>query len=69
MIDGSYSTPDIQDYFEYILKKHREKTVNPSIRIYTNKIENRITFKIKTLYYLEFLIPETRNYLGVLKVR
>ena len=69
MIDGSYSTPDIQDYFEYILKKHREKTVNPSIRIYTNKIENRITFKIKTLYYLELLIPETHNYLGVLKVR
>ena len=69
MTDGSYSTPGIQDYFEYILQKHREKTVNSSIRIYTNKIENRITFKIKTLYYLELLIPETRNYLGVLKVR
>ena len=27
--DGSYSIPDIQDYFEYILKKHGEKTVNP----------------------------------------
>ena len=30
-----------------------EKTVNPSIKIYTNKIEDRITFKIKTGYYLE----------------
>ena len=45
--DGSYSVSDIQDYFEYILKKHGEKTNNPSIRIYINKIENKITFKIK----------------------
>ena len=34
--DGSYSTSNFQDYFEYILKKHGEKTVNPSIRIYIN---------------------------------
>ena len=52
--DGSYSISDIQDYFEYILKKHGEKTVNPLIRIYINKIENRITFRIKTEYYLNF---------------
>ena len=44
--DGSYSISDIQDYFEYILKRHREKTVNPSIKIYVNKTEIRITFKI-----------------------
>ena len=31
--DESYSISHIQDYFEYILKKHGEKTVNPSIRI------------------------------------
>ena len=55
--DGSYSISDIQDHFEYILKNHKEKTVNPSIRIYINKIENRITFKIKTGYYLELLTP------------
>ena len=36
--DGSYSVSDIQDYFEYILIKHGEKTNNPSIRIYINKI-------------------------------
>ena len=53
------SVSDIQDYFEYILKKHGEKTDNPSIRLYVNKIENRITFKIKTGYYLELLNPET----------
>ena len=45
--DGSYSIPDIQHYFEYILKKHGEKTVNPSIKIYANRIANRIMFKIK----------------------
>ena len=45
------------DYFEHTFKKHREKTDNPSIKIYVHKIENRITFKIKTGYYLELLTP------------
>ena len=53
--DGSYSVSDIQGYFEYILKKHNEKIDNRSIKIHVNKIENRITFKIKTGYYLELL--------------
>ena len=47
LLDGSYSVSDIQDYFEDILKKHGENTNKPSIQIYVNKIENRITFKIK----------------------
>ena len=38
--DGSYSISDIQDYFEYILKKHSENVDNLSIRIYVKKIEN-----------------------------
>ena len=42
--DGSYSLSDIQDYFDYILKKHGQNTDKPSIQIYVNKIENRITF-------------------------
>ena len=29
--DGSYSLPDTQDYFEYILKKYETVTDNPSI--------------------------------------
>ena len=59
--DGSYSASDIQDYFEYILKSHGENNPynNPSVRIYVNKIENRITFKIKTRYSLELLTHET----------
>ena len=62
--DGSYSVSDIQDYFEYILKKRRESVGNHSIRIYINRIENRITFKIKNEYYLELLTPETMKLLG-----
>ena len=65
--DRSYSVSDIQDYFEDILKKHGEETVNPSIKIYINEIENRITFKIKTGYYFEFLSPETMKLLGSTK--
>ena len=43
LADGSYSVSDIQDYFEYILKKHETVTDNSSIIIHVNKIENRIT--------------------------
>ena len=62
--DGSYSISDIQDHFECILKKHIESVDNPSIKIYVNKIENKITFKIKNGYYLELLTPETMKLLG-----
>ena len=62
--DGSYSISDIQNYFEYILKKHSENVDNSSVRIYVNKIENRITFKIKNGYYLNLLTPETMKLLG-----
>ena len=61
--DGSYSVSDIQDYFQYILKKHGENTDKPSIQIYVNKIENRITFKIKNGYSLELLTKETMKLL------
>ena len=60
--DGSYSISGIQDYFEYIIKKHNENVDNPSIEI--NKIEKRITFKIKNGYYLELLTQETMKLLG-----
>ena len=45
----------IQDYFEYLLKKHGENTDNLSITVYVNNKEHRITLKIKTEYYLELL--------------
>ena len=46
--DGSYSVSDIQDYFEYILREHEAVRDNPSIRIYTKKINNKIIFETKT---------------------
>ena len=63
--DGSYSISDIQDYFEYIIKK--PITDNPPIQIYVNKIKNRIIFKIETGYKLELLFPETMKLLGSTK--
>ena len=65
--DGSYSVSDIQDYFQYILKKYGENTGKPSIQIYVNKIKNRITFKIKKGYSQELLTKETMKLLGSTK--
>ena len=51
----------------YILKKHLEKTENSSIKRHVNKIENRITFKIKCGYYLKLLSAKTMKLLGSTK--
>ena len=39
--DGSYSVSDIQDYIEYIIKKHETLTRIPPIHVYINRINNR----------------------------
>ena len=74
--DGSYPVSNIQDYFKYILKNYGEKindnnsnnnnnnSDKPSIEIYINNVENRITFKIKDGYSLELLTKETMKLLG-----
>ena len=67
--DGSYSIADIQDYFEFIIKKHETLTENPPVQIYPNKIKNRIVFKIKTGYKLELLTFKTMKLLGSAKKR
>ena len=59
-----YSVSNIQDYFEYILKKHGENTDKPSGQIYVNKIEYTVTFKIKNGYSLELSTLETMKLLG-----
>ena len=56
--DGSYSIEDIQDYIEFIIKKHETLAKNPAIQIYQNKIKKRIVFKVKTGCKLELLSPE-----------
>ena len=62
--DGPYNIPEIQNYFEYIIKK--DETINETapISIYANDINNRIVFKIKTGYKLELLSEETMKLLG-----
>ena len=67
MPDDFYSISDIQDYFEFIIKKYKTLAENPPIQIYPNKIKNRIVFKIKTGYKLELLSPETMKLLGSTK--
>ena len=62
--DGSYSISDIQDYFEFIIKKHETLAENPPIQIYPNKIKNRIVLKVKSGHKLELLSPETMKLLG-----
>ena len=49
------------------MKKHGEDIDKPSVQIYVNKVENRVTFKIKNGYSLELLIPETMKLLGSTK--
>ena len=62
--DGLYNTPEIQDYIEYIIKKHKTIAETAPILIYANKISNRIVFKIKTGNKLELLSKETMKLLG-----
>ena len=69
LTDSSYFVSNIQDYFEYILKKHRENIDKPSVKIYGNKIKNRITFKIKNGYSLELLTSETMKLLGSTEIK
>ena len=58
---------EIQDYFEYIIKKHETIAETSPILIYANTINNRIVFKIKRGYKLELLSKETMNLLGSTK--
>ena len=52
LTDASYSVSDIQDYIEYIIKKHETLTTIPPIHVYINRINNRVVFKIKDVYKL-----------------
>ena len=54
MLDGSYSVSAIQDYIEFIIKKHEKLTKFSPIYVYINRINNKLVFKIKDEYKLEF---------------
>ena len=65
--DGFYSIADIQNYFEFIIKKSETLTENLPVKIYPTKIKNRIVFKITIGYKLKLLSPETMKLVGVEK--
>ena len=65
--DGLYNILEIQDYIEYITKKHETVDETAPILIYANTINNRTVFKIKTGYKLELLSKETMKLLGSTK--
>ena len=65
--DGLYNISKIQDYIEYIIKKHKAIGENAPILIYANTINNRRVFKIKSGYKLELLSKETMKLLGSTK--
>ena len=65
--DGWYNVSEIQDYIEYIIRKHETIGGNAAILIYTNAINKRIVFKIKSGYKLELLSKETMELLGSTK--
>ena len=65
--DGLYDISEIQDYIEYIIKKHETIGENTPILIYANTINNRIVFKIKSGYKSELLSKETMKLLGSTK--
>ena len=64
--DGFYSVPDIEDYIEYIIKRHETLTTNPLIHVYINRINNinklnginRVVLKMENGYKLELQMPE-----------
>ena len=62
--DGSCNISEIQDYIEYIIKKHETIGENAPILIYANTINNRIVFKPTSRYKLELLSKETMKLLG-----
>lgn len=60
-----YSVSGIQVYFDYIINKHETVADNLPIQIYTNKIKNRVVFKIVFKHLkLKFLSKEMMRLLG-----
>ena len=65
--DASYFVTDIQDYIEFIIKKHETLTTILTTHIYINIINNRLVYKIKDGYKLELQTPETMRLFGSTK--
>ena len=59
---------DIQDYIEYIVKKHATLSTIPPIHVYINRINNSLVFKIEDGYKLELQMPESMKLFGSRKI-
>ena len=62
--DDSYSVTDIQEWIEYIIKKHETLTTIPFIHVYINKINNKLVLKMKDGYKLELQTPDSMKLFG-----
>ena len=67
MPDSCYYVSHIQDYIEFIIKKHEPLTTIPPLHVYINRTNNRLVFKIKDGYKLELQTPETMKLFGSTK--
>ena len=67
MADGSYSLSDIQDYIEYIIKKHNTLTSIPPIHVYIDGINNKLVFKKKDGHKIGLQTPGTMKLFGSTK--
>ena len=54
-----YSVSCIQDYINFIIKKHKTLTTIPPIHAYINRIDDILVFKLKDEHKLELQTPET----------
>ena len=59
--DGSYSLSDIQDYFEFIIKKYETLAKNLPVLIYLNKIKSGIIFLKKNRLQTRIVISRNNE--------
>ena len=64
--DGSYSIAALQNYFEYIIKKHETIANVSPVLIYVNEINNRIVFKIKIRIQIRIIVKRNDEIIGKL---
>ena len=60
--------PDIQDYIEYMIKKHKTLTTISHIHVYINRYNNRLVFKTKGWYEPELETPKKMKLFGSTKI-
>ena len=60
--------PDIQDYIEYMIKKHKTLTTISHIHVYINRYNNRLVFKTKGGYEHELETPKKMKLFGSTKI-